>query len=277
MLAAAADYFQVWQLPVILVLIVGWLVGGGYLFLLGLRNVTESKRVKFGRGILLSFLSGLIGAMAGVALLWLGQVLLPPTGKFPISKWGVGMASLGYLFMGYFIVFAMNKLSAKETLRLSAPPLLATLIGGGIILGTCAWFAHKSVIIDRRYEGYKGETMIRLDRIYRTIERRGPSKPPENLQVLVEEKLVQEDAIKSPAKPKGPGFFYVPSPLDLRRTEENKKILACDYRANFGDRGRTVLFTDGSLRFYQPSGFARLLRDPDNQAFAEALKQAEGE
>jgi len=64
-------------------------------------------------------------------------------------------------------------------------------------------------------------------------------------------------------------YFYFPHNI-----AEFDGPVACDFAGNH-DKGRNVLFGDGSVRFMTEQEFQQLLLDPDNVAFADALRDAE--
>ena len=80
--------------------------------------------------------------------------------------------------------------------------------------------------------------------------------------------------VRSDSRPAGRKydyFYFPPSPGG------NQTMVVCDYGNNHRDGSRNVVFADGSVRRLSPADFQAELADPANAAFAEALRQAEGE
>jgi hypothetical protein len=275
MLAAVGEYFQIWQVPIILLLVFGWIFGGGYLFQVMLVRKTGNRRIKLGHGILVSLLSGMAGVIASFALISLGRALFPiKPGDFPIPVVGIVFSIIGFLVVAYLVVFAMHQLSATRTIAVCLPSIAGIFLLAAILLPITGYFTYQKVRDTRRQKAKIEATSEHFQMIYKALMQHGPSKPPVSLTDLVQEKLLPKGALISPANPSGRGFFYYPSRLAIQR-DEDKKLLACDYRENFGGQGRTVLYTDGDKQFLEPSAFQAALGDSWNADFAKALQEAE--
>jgi hypothetical protein len=280
-LAAASDYIFAWQFPLFGVFFVGWLVGGGYLFHLTLSKKVQSRRgVSLGRGILISLLSGMAGAMAGAVLYKVGQVLMPPNiedGGMPVSILGVVLGIIGYAVVAWLVVFAMHKIPVGETLSASALPIGATI---GLALGigiACALPAHGQVKERREQEMLMLINSNRLKMLYQHYLYLSPREPIESLSVLKNKEGFDDRLLKNAAKPdRELGFFYHPSPKTLQG--QDARLLACDFANTYdGKDTRIVLFTDGRVAQYDEGAFQIELDAEQNQEFAEALRNAEGQ
>lgn len=278
MLAAAGDYLKVWQLPLMAVVMMVWLVGGGYLFQKILRKRTELRKYRLGQGVLVSLLSGAGGGMAAIALYFIGKTIIPVEPnplKAPICWFGVGLGVPGYFLVAYLVVFSMHKLSAGETLKASILPIVGPVVFGALVMGVSFYFSAKSVQADRKHLIKEGETRNAMKMIHNALERKmlQTGLPAESLEQLVKDGYLEPEVIQSPANPKGRGFFYNG---DRPTTDKDSKtILLCDYAENFGDKGRVVLYTSGSMDFLSPVSFESRLKQTENQRFAKALEEAE--
>ncbi|MBN1942095.1 MAG: hypothetical protein JW849_02260 [Phycisphaerae bacterium] len=282
MLAALGDYLKAWGPVLFLTLLIAlllWLVGGGYLFQRILGKRTERRRYSLGQGVLVSLLSGAGGGFAAFALYFIGRTIFPVEPdpmKLPICWIGVGLGIAGYLISAYLIVLAMHKLSVGETLKASFVPIVGPLLIGGVITGASFYFfSFKSVLAERRFFRHQSLTIIAVDKIYKSLERRvlQTGKATDSLETLVKENYLTPEDIQSPINSKGRGFFYTGE-----RTSKNpnsQKILLCDYAENFGEKGRVVLYAGGNIEFLTPQAFQSRLDQVENRRFAKALEEAE--
>ncbi len=280
-LAAASDYIFAWQFPLFGVFVVGWLVGGGYLFHRTLsKKVPSRKGVSLGRGVLISLLSGMGGALAGVVLYKVGETLMPPSiedGGMPVSILGVVLGLMGYAVVAWLVVFAMHKIPVGDTLSASALPVGAT-VGLAIAIGLgCAIPANSQVQKQRKQMMLMHMNMNRLKVLYQHYLYRSPREPVESLEALKANERFDETLLKNAARPgREIGFFYHPSPKTFG--SEEPRVLACDFADSYENRDvRIVLFTDGRVVQYDEGAFRIELQAEQNQEFAEALRKAEGQ
>ncbi len=273
MLANQYGLFQIWQLPVILLVIAGWVIGGGYLFQKTFSKLPNYKRMKLGKAIQISLLSG------GVGWLTAGMVFGVFYKALEMPKTGVIVAIPFFLIMAYLVVFSMFKESVGETLRASLLPLVSILLLAGIAGAACG---IPSIMIRRAYVKeikLQRITTQNLDYIYQFLRNR-PSKLPKSMEEILELEGVDPEWLKSPANPSRKiGFFYFQPERLGRADAKSQKLLACDFADNFADypeQGRAVLYTHGEPVFLPAASFESLLTKPENKEFAEALKKAEG-
>ncbi len=141
MLAAASEYLRWWMGILLVVFLLGWLWWGGRLFRKGLLKYSQKQQVSLGRGIWVSFASGLIGAAAAGVMYLVGNTALPPPpgSTNPISVFGVVLAVPTFAIIAYLLVFSMFRMSAGKTLKACVPPLVSTILLAGIIGAACGW------------------------------------------------------------------------------------------------------------------------------------------
>ncbi|KKK60545.1 hypothetical protein LCGC14_3023300 [marine sediment metagenome] len=101
-------------------------------------------------------------------------------------------------------------------------------------------------------------------------------QPPPSLQHLIDQGMLVEGMLQSSDSEGGrPDLFYsCPTPLaDI--SNPMATVIACSYE-DIHPGGRTVLFADGHVTWESDSSFETIAADPQNAAFAAALKEAEG-
>lgn len=274
MLAAIGDYLAIWQLPLMAILLFGWLLGGGYLFQRTLSKATQNKRFSFAKGVQVSLLAGLAGVITAGLLYLVGSVLIHGgTPELPISIPGVILALLGLLGMSLLVVWAMFPLELPQIARACVLPVgaifalfVVILVGAGIP----TYYTRQSNI--QRIE-LQHTTIERFQKIYNALLKKGREQPPETLQRLVELQLIEPEDIQSPASTKG--FFYHPPEVINTQNQEERKVILCDFRSTFPGKGRTVLYENGLIEFLPEPSFQNLMLDPVNEDFDAALRKAE--
>lgn len=275
MLASLGDYLHVWQLPLFAVFFFGWLVVGGYLIQNRFAKATDNRRYKFGRGVLVSFLAGSGGAMAGGALGMVGNTIFEAD-KHPISLAAVILMLVGFVFFSLLIIFAMHHLSFKQTASAAAPAvgfiiLLAALVGG------ISYFpAHASRQDQLQRARMINKTIQQMKTIHNALLQHGGGNPPESLQVLVEKELIEKEDIQSPPRPDGPGFFYYPpEKITYSGNDDELELIVVDYAGNQPGGERVVLYSHGMIQSLGPGQFDAIVSRPENRQFREALQRAE--
>jgi hypothetical protein len=268
------NYFHMWQLPLILIFFFGWLVGGGYLFQRKLVDKTGNKKIKISKGVLISFLTGLAGVIAAAIAYKIGDSL-SGTEK-GLSILGVILMVPTYLLMSYLVVYAMFKMTGRETLSVCVTPLLATVLltgGVGAACGIPAYYIQRDRLAQAKLVE---KTMDNFRIVFRALMTR-PNDLPASLDELVDQKLVDPEVLKSPAKSnRAKGFFYYkPSRLGVNEGKEFA-LLICDFKDTHESGHRVVMYLTGRSEPLGESAFQEMLRKPENMAFAAALRNAEG-
>jgi len=103
-------------------------------------------------------------------------------------------------------------------------------------------------------------------------------RPPGDLQTLADRQLLGlPKALQCPSAHSGRScdYFYF-SPAGPEEVElPGETMVACDLDGNHPD-GRNVLYMDGHVAWMSEAHFQVVLTEPQNAAFAAALKKVEG-
>lgn len=283
MLASIGDYLQAWEayelFPILAVVLFVWLVGGGYLFQKILGKRTDRRKYPLKHGILVSLLCGAGGVVSALALYFIVKTIVPVKpgpDAIPINWFGVVLGAIGYFTVSYLIVFSMDKLSAKETLQASFVPIITPVLVGVLVVGPSFYLlSYKRVQAERSRQRLIYDTAVLMNKVYNALEKRKlqTGRSASSLEELVTENYLEPKDIRSPANPKGRGFFF--NGDSTTTVSSSRKILLCDYEENFGDKGRTVLYCGGYPEFLSRASFQARLQEAENRKFAQALEAAE--
>lgn len=286
MLASARDYLFMWQLPLLLVFLGGWVFGGGWLLHRTVQRLAGGDRkATLPRCVVAVLLAGLGGAFGGAVLFGLINKIGAVTDAELLIP-GLVIGALVALVLGYLVIYAMFSMSAKRTLKVAAVPMVGVVLLAGVVAaaaGVPAWYIRQGQIARDSAEQrlryiHAAVRNYQLDRA--AGGRLGPMPP--SLDVLVQERIVDAKILKSPGLPdRDKAFFYHP-PAELTFGEADSKLLACEVASH--DGGRAVLLirpapgddTRGEARWLSDEEFEQLLQEPQNREFAEALRAAEG-
>jgi hypothetical protein len=101
---------------------------------------------------------------------------------------------------------------------------------------------------------------------------------PPDLKRVAAEYMGGDEVLKCPSARSGRTcdyFYHPPAEKPTAVQRPNATVLACDLKGNHPDR-RCVAFVDGHCRAMPEGDFQNALSQPENTAFAEALRKAEG-
>jgi len=272
LLAEIGDFLSIWQLPVVLVLAVVWIIWGGYLMRRAVRAHVGRREAELNRCLLISLLAGLGGAICAlipvlIALAW----RLPDT--FEFSKLWLALPVAAVFFLVNFLtVFASFQLPAgslvKIWLKSFGPPLVVAVVA----LVPTIWFAntaHQTKVANNKSIG----ALQFIDNAIRV--RYAPARPPASLEELIKQNVVPPTSLRAYRHPSREiGYFYAPATL-VRIGEPTQKLLACDWADNQSGDARAALYINGYVEVVSPGKFQELLARSENKAFAAALKEAE--
>jgi hypothetical protein len=283
MLASISDYLQVWEayelFPTILVCLAAWLLGGGYLFQKILGPRTQRRKYPLSRGVLISLLSGMGGGISFIALYFIANAIAPNESdpySLPINWFGVIVGAIGYFISAGLVVISMHKIPIVEIIKGSVLPLLLPVLIGILILGSSFYlFSYTRVQVVRKQNLQKYDTYLAMDKIYKALNSKKfqTGRVATSLEELVTENYLQPEDLRSPANPKGRGFFY--NGNSTTTDSSSRELLLCDYKENFKGQGRIVLYCNGFPEFLTEIGFQTCLEKPENRSFAAALEMAE--
>ncbi len=273
MVADIDSYLHVWQWAPLGVFVAAWLVGGGWLFRREMLKASEfpRRRVKFGRGLLASFTTGLagmvVGLLVGVLFHQMGKRFqLPALGYAGIAA-GAMMALVAAYAAGYMVL----GLSARRTFAVAWRPIVAVFALAAIMTAACA----PTSISQTRAEEARSACARNILAIAHGFQQ--AFEPPKDLQDLVAGKHLRDAQIYCPASQKK--YFYMP----IHRTDEldnvidkklDKMLIVCDLAGNHPG-GRHVIFANLFCTWKTDSEFDELLKLPVNKAFAKELQKAE--
>lgn len=123
------------------------------------------------------------------------------------------------------------------------------------------------------------ENTQHLSELYHWIYRQSVNEPVASLAALKSFQGFDENLLKNPAAPKMEiGYFYHPSPMTPPGADEQKRLLACDFKGMYEtEDSRMVLYTNGEIAKLIERAFQMTLEEEQNREFAEALRKAEGQ
>lgn len=267
MLAAASDYTFIWQLPLVLIFLFGWIVGGGALFHRALSpHLTKKKKKTFLHGVFISLVSGTVAGIGGMIAMFVGSEFLPKSG--PVSIIALILAGVVLWVVWYLVVYAMHDLPGKLTMKLAWVPITSVFLLGAVVATACAVPAYRLRMEQVEMQRRAGMGLQNLSMIYGALRGYPSQGAPKSLEELIEKELIEDGMIKNPLDPdRAVGFFYFPQPIN-RRIEKKEMILACSY--SIDEAPRLVLLMGGEVASMGEGSFESYLERPENKAFAEA-------
>lgn len=274
MLASLQDYLQMWQLMLIVPLLAGWLLGGGYLLLWQMRRCPEQRRMELPKCVGAMGLAGLGGSIcAGVA-----YVLVTTLAKnFELDwKWEAMVPSaIVMVAIVFLILYAVFDFSFLRTARLGAIPVAAVVLCVGLV----ALVAYYPARLDRLQDMSRKRSSVQLGWINDAIgnyERRFNKIPP-NLLAMSDTKLITSKYFRCPSVPERKiGYFYFPC-ATVASGEQTKKLRVCEFSGADNKKIRLILLCNGECVPCDDKEFEALLQLPENARFAERFRIADKE
>ncbi|MFP4106750.1 MAG: hypothetical protein ACLFVU_11755 [Phycisphaerae bacterium] len=280
MLAALSDWLRFWHVPVILIYAAAWILLGGYVLAKSMNAHEQRRRPRTGKGMLVAFLS-LLAGLVGAGMFFLlvrsignatdTSVLIPSV-----------IAAVGGLFLfSLLVVYGMYDLSLFRSLRASMLYIVAVLaltavVGVGAGIPTYSGFQQ-----DLGRQRCRGMMTELRNVLLAYQESQLPVTPVDSLETLQTRLELEEERLRCP-RAEGPQavYFYHPNLInmgeDVAPGDERRLIASDRTPANHGGAGRTVVLGNGDVRWYDEQQFQQLLQEPQNQDFAEALRQDTG-
>ena len=263
-------FFPLHQIPLVVLLMVGWLWGGSWLLLRSLKKRGYPKRIKLGNCVLIMLLCGFCGVLAaGVTFLLVNSF----GGGLAIKAVGAGAGLVMLVVVSLLVVYAMLELSLGKAIKAAALPMVAVMALMGVVgaaAGTPAYFwrhANRKRELCQNRLFYLHRGLLQYQQAY--------SEPATAVEALLEKNIVGKESVLCPG-PEGEAgeYFYFPGRV-IGGGEKTEKLLACDVGGNHGG-GRNVLFVNGEARWCKDKEFQGLLELPENKDFADALRKTEG-
>lgn len=275
------NYIFIWQLPLILAMMLGWVVLGGYLlanseFKRAKQEAVEAEKEgivrrrpkrRTGHGVMVAFLAGFGGAVLGGAF----YMLIGAMGVSDDSVTALAVAGtvgfVAFLIGAFLVIYAMHNVSMGETLKLSGPFFLVNLV---LIVGIGAAIAVPAYGMGRAALA-RGNCATNLRILFDGLRQYNSlyTQPPQTLQQLVDTEQVNPPHVESPTTDPPTRYVYAPAkPVEPGTPTE--EILAL---GPVSDDGRNVLFVNGDVRWLSQAELAPLLAKSENADIAQALQE----
>jgi hypothetical protein len=273
LVANIEDYYHQWQLIPAGVFVLGWVLGGGWLFLRGLRKHSDApaRRLKFQRGLLASVTSGLAGMIVGLLL----AALFYRISQRLYADWyitlGVVVGAVVGVVASYVTAYIVLGLTGKTTLKVATPPILGMVALAGALVAAFAPMTCSQTMAKLAREDC--ENNIKAIRYSLALHSRA-GLMPKDLDALLQSGSLKDRNVRCPGnKNRAMGYFYMPR--DAKKNQNPEQVLiVCDFAGNHPG-GRNVIFADWRSDWLSDSEFENLLNLPVNQVFAKALRAAE--
>ncbi len=265
-----------WQLPLFALLVVGWLIGGGYLIhRLYSPHVSRQQR-GLGRGILASLLGGGAGLFAVGACL----MLFKSIGTWLDAKLTVpGLLVGGVAGAGMFLIvlYALYAISPRQVFGRGAIVLAALLLFGGGV-GAGIFLPARPMYLQQVRRSLSRDRLASIEQSIQIYIGRH-AMPPDTLEDLVADGLLSKDFLRSPAdrEPRrSVGYFILPR-TPLVRDNETPILRGAELSHEDTSVGRVVSYANTEVVWLQAAEFEEVLSRSENRRFAEAFRKADAE
>lgn len=271
LLAEAGDWISVWQVPVVALLIGGWVFYGGRVLQKQVAGVASRKEASSGRcrtAAVMSCLAGIFCAGIGIVM---GKLLGESLG----IRWfylGLPLGILAFLGVSFLTIYASFHLPVGPLSTMWLKAFVPVLIVTVIAAIPSFWISYNN---NQRVISL-GESQRDLFAIYKELASPTMRRyPPESLEKLLEQERFEARSVRARRNPdRKIGYFYLPATV-IAIGEPTTRLLACDWADNQASGERAILYVNGQVDVADPQEFQELLKDPNNVAFAEALTTAE--
>ncbi len=272
LLAGIRNYIHFWQLPLMALLLFGWLWGGGWLLLRSVKKRDYPKRIRLSNCLIISLLAGIGGSLVGVVFFALVNTIGSGISVNLMPVGGV-IAFVVMAFTAMLVIYAMLDLPfgrACKAAMLPTAAMMAIFLFISAAAAVPAYFLRQSQL-DRE------QCYINLNIIAQALQshQRAMGLAADNLDLLVERNYITPELLACPrAVDPEHSYFYLPTPVDPQ-DKTSRTIVACDLHPQHNG-GRNVLDRSGYVRWYDDDEFEMLLKLEENQSFAELLLKAQG-
>ena len=264
--------YPLWQLPLMALFLVGWLLGGAYLIQRLFKAHTTRRTSAYAHCVKVSFLSG------GAAWLAAGAVyvlIITIAERYDTTYNYLGLipAVLTAVAMFYLVLHAsfdlpMSVVAPRSGIVVGAIILLGLAVAIGVFLPA------QSLLIRQVRRNKSVTNVFRINAAVDKYEK-AFAKPPSSLGALVDSNTIEPRDLQCPSVPdRKIGYFYLPVPT-LAREQKGDKLRLCEFTTDETKPGRIVLFATGQVLRTGPADFERLLGLEDNRLFAEKFRQAD--
>ncbi len=254
------DVFFPWQMPLLLALLALWLWVGGTLLWLGTRYLIKYRWAHYLQCQGTNILTVVAGQFANISVIFLGSVWDREGAIVGI----VAGAIISVLTSWYVISYRLD-ISYGKAILAWLPKLLEIVIIGPLLFIVLAP-TQSALAVKRQEEACASN--LRL--IFREITPTNGQSPDPN---LVES--TSPGRLHCPAATAHSRFDYFYFPMDLEESDDQMRMMACDFRSNHQGRGRNVYFGSGEVRWLTEDEFQNELQKPRNATFAQSLAKVD--
>lgn len=250
------DVFFPWQMPLLLGLVAIWLWVGGTLLWLGARHIVKYRWANYAQSQGTNLVAAVAGLFAYVSIIFVGSVW-DRTGAI------VGLvagAVVAVATMWYVIAYRFD-IPYTKAIFASSPKLAEIVVIGPLLLAVLLP-TQRALVVKREEEACASN----LRAIFREITPSVGKSPDPNLILLADPARMRCPSATTHSRM---DYFYLP--LDLEESDDQMRMMVCDFRSNHQGRGRNVYFGSGEVRWLTEDEFQNELQKPRNSAFAEAL------
>jgi len=267
-------YLYLWQLPLIGLFLLVWTFGGAYL----LRRVAHKllpekrRRITLGRCILVMLLAGAVAPVSGAVAAMLVSAIGRGIGVSLIYLSAALVAPVMFIMSG-LCIYAIFEFTVRQTFRAAVASVGLLFLFGALLIpagAVPAWYI-------RHRDLRRNISLSRLMRIRDAIivYERQELAPPDTLRTLARTSYIDARYLAAPVAPdRQVAFFYVPGKWPFVSADANA-LRICTFVSSV-ESGRAALTADGRCIWTTADEFARLADLPMNEAFAKALRAAEG-
>ena len=277
MLASARDYLHIWQLPIFLVFVAGWIFGGGWLLHRAFRKYGYKKRLSVRRCFACSLLAGGAGGVSAMIVFFLFRAI-GAAAHTNLNILGMILATAIMVTIALLVLYAMFDMPMRQMVATAAVPVAAVMVLAVALAaaaGLPAYRIRRRQIQSGRQIGLSLRNLARIDRAIR-LYWSASRTPPDNLTRLVEKEYINADDLRQPGgADQSFRYFYLPAP-PVPAGQETRKIQACSSILLGDGEFRAVLLVNGNCRLYDKRNFQILLDLTENTAFAAFLRAEEG-
>jgi hypothetical protein len=262
-----------WQIPLLLVALAGWLLGGPWLLRWTLAKKNLLGKLKYPNLMLHIFLAGVSAVAVGAAVFFF-ITTIGTAAQISLTIPAAIAALPVALIAAYLVLYAMLNLSLAKAVSVGTLPLGAIIVLGAAMAVACALPALYINQEQRWQEGCRRN----MKTIYGEITADSIHIPP-SLEYLVEKGKIKPQDVRCPScQTRQIGYCYLP-PKTIKSILERSKeasfeLRLCDFAGNH--KGiRNIVTNDGQVQAIKEADFQALLARPENAAFAKALAEAE--
>jgi hypothetical protein len=266
-----------WQIPLLLIALAGWLLGGPWLLKLALSRQGLLGKFKFPNLMLHMLLAGLAGGAVGAAVFFL-IIAIGQAGNATLTIPAAIAALPAALVTAYLILYAMLDLPLAKAMSAGTLPLVAVIALGAAMIVACALPAD-AARQEERNQALCRKQLTAINGQIVGVKMLSGQVPP-SLEYLLEKGALAPKDLLCPSCPglKIAYFYFPPQKIDTqtaRSRETSFELRLCDFADNHKRTGRNILTSDGQAQWIKEPDFQALLTKPENIAFAKALAEAE--